>query len=143
MPGMQFLVFNLEAVEQSLEVIQGGKTGAKLVAFDAGPLTETSIIEHIQVVGDDEGDGTSRWALLDHNQSTYTTIIISEWINCLEALMDVDIVLKGAFLDGIMLLQQFFNLLLNISRYLLSAPATATDLLNSFKIHILDQRIQY
>ena len=54
------LIFDLKVVEQGLEVVLGGEAGVKQEAFDAGPFTETSIIEHLQVVGDDEWDDTSR-----------------------------------------------------------------------------------
>ena len=54
------LIFDLEVVEQGFEVILGCEAGIKQEAFDAGPFTETSIIEHLQVVGDDEGDDSSR-----------------------------------------------------------------------------------
>ena len=54
------LVLDLEVVEQGFEVVLGGEAGIEQEAFDAGPFTETSIIEHLQVVGDDEGNDTSR-----------------------------------------------------------------------------------
>ena len=58
--GILTLVLNLEVVEQSLEVVLSGEAGVEQEAFDTGPFTETSIIEHLQVVGDDEGNDTSR-----------------------------------------------------------------------------------
>lgn len=54
------LVLDLEVVEKGFEVVLGCEAGVKQEAFDAGPFTETSIIEHLQVVGDDEGNDTSR-----------------------------------------------------------------------------------
>ena len=54
------LVLDLEVVKQGFEVVLGGEAGVKQEAFDAGPFTETSIIEHLQVVGNDEWDDTSR-----------------------------------------------------------------------------------
>ena len=58
--GILLPVFDLEVVEKGLEVVLGGEAGIEQEAFDAGPFTETSIIEHLQVVGDDEGNDTSR-----------------------------------------------------------------------------------
>ena len=54
------LVLDLEVVEKGLEVILGCEACVKQEAFDAGPFTETSIIEHLQVIGNDEGDDTCR-----------------------------------------------------------------------------------
>ena len=53
-------VFDLEVVEKDFEVVLGSEACIKQEAFDAGPFTETSIVEHLQVVGDDEGDDSSR-----------------------------------------------------------------------------------
>ncbi len=58
--GKLLPVFDLEVVEEGLEVVLGCEAGIEQKTFDAGPLTETSIIEHLQVVGDDEGNDTSR-----------------------------------------------------------------------------------
>ena len=58
--GKLFLVFDLEVVEQGFEVVLCCEACIEQEAFDAGPLTETSIVEHLQVVGDDEGDDTNR-----------------------------------------------------------------------------------
>ena len=54
------LIFDLEVVEEGLEVVLCCEACIEQEAFDAGPFTETSIIEHLQVVGDDEGDDSSR-----------------------------------------------------------------------------------
>lgn len=58
--GMLFLVLDLEVVEQGLEVVLGGETGVQQEAFDAGPFSKASIVEHLQIVGDDEGDDSCR-----------------------------------------------------------------------------------
>ena len=58
--GILLPVFDLEVVEKGLEVVLGCEACIKQETFDAGPFTETSIIEHLQVVSDDEGDDTSR-----------------------------------------------------------------------------------
>ena len=41
------LVFDLEVVEKGFEVVLGCEAGVEQEAFDAGPFTETSIIEHL------------------------------------------------------------------------------------------------
>ena len=43
--GMSTAVFDLEVVEQSLEVVLGCEACVEQEAFDAGPFTETSIVE--------------------------------------------------------------------------------------------------
>ena len=57
--GILLPVFDLEVVEKGLEVVLGCEAGIEQKTFDAGPLPETSIVEHLQVVGDDEGDDSS------------------------------------------------------------------------------------
>ena len=58
--GILLPVFDLEVVEKCLEVVLGCEACIEQETFDAGPLTETSIVEHLQVVGNDEGDDSSR-----------------------------------------------------------------------------------
>ena len=58
--GILLAVLDLKVVEKGFEVVLGGEAGIEQKAFDTGPFTETSIIEHLQVVGDDEGNDTSR-----------------------------------------------------------------------------------
>ncbi len=53
-------VLDLEVVEQGLEVVLRREACIEQEALDAGPFTEASIVEHLQVVGDDEGDDSSR-----------------------------------------------------------------------------------
>ena len=48
---MLFLVFDLKVVEKGFEIVLGRKAGVKQETFDARPLSETSIVEHLQVVG--------------------------------------------------------------------------------------------
>ena len=57
---MLFLILDLEVVEQGLEVILGCEACVKQEAFGAGPFSKASIVEHLQIVGDDEGDDSSR-----------------------------------------------------------------------------------
>lgn len=45
--GKLLPVFDLEVVEQGLEVVLGCEACVKQEAFDAGPFTETSIVEHL------------------------------------------------------------------------------------------------
>ncbi len=44
----------MKVVEQGLEVVLSGEACVEQEAFDEGPFTETSIVEHLQLVGDDE-----------------------------------------------------------------------------------------
>ena len=58
--GSLFLILDVEVVEKGLEVVLCGEAGVKQEALDAGPFSEPSIVEHLQVVGDDEGDDSCR-----------------------------------------------------------------------------------
>ena len=48
--GKLFLVFDLEVVEKGLEVILGCEACVKQETLDAGPFSEASVVEHLQVV---------------------------------------------------------------------------------------------
>ena len=44
---MLFLVFDLEVVEQSLEVVLGREAGIEQEAFGAGPFSKASVVGHL------------------------------------------------------------------------------------------------
>ena len=71
----------------------GGETGVEKVAFDAGPLVETAVIVHLQIVCDDEGDDVVSQAFAEHYQATNATVAVLKRVDCLESLMEVDDVL--------------------------------------------------
>ena len=58
--GILLPVFDLEVVEEGLEVVLCCEACIEQEAFYAGPFAQSSIVEHLQVVGDDEGDDTCR-----------------------------------------------------------------------------------
>ena len=54
------------------------------------PLTQATIIEHLQFVGDDEGNDTTTQALFKHDETTYTPITVLERVNLLETDMIIE-----------------------------------------------------
>ena len=66
------------------------------IAIDMAPLTQTSVIEHLQFVSDDEGNNATAQTLLEHNKTPHTTITILERVNLFETDMKVkDIFERG------------------------------------------------
>lgn len=95
------MVLDLEIVEERLEVVLSGEAGVEEITTNAGPLAKASVVEQFQVIGNDEGHDASRETFLEHDQATDAAIAVLEGVDRLEALMEVDDVLDGVLLDGI------------------------------------------
>ena len=114
--GILLPVLDAEVVEQDFEVVLGGQTGVKEVALDAGPFLQTTIIEQLQVVGDDEWDDIGGKTLFKHNQASHSAISVLERMDGFEPLMKVDDVFKGMLLGHIVFFKQVFHLAVNVGR---------------------------
>ncbi len=53
-------------------------------------ILQITIIEHLQFVGDDEGNDTTTQALFKHDETTYTPITVLERVNLLETDMIIE-----------------------------------------------------
>jgi hypothetical protein len=82
-------------------LILGGETGICEVAINVTPLMKSAIIEHLQIICDDEGDDVVSEAFHEHNEATYASIAILEGMNLLEADMEIKDVFEGLALDGV------------------------------------------
>ena len=82
-------------------LILGGETGICEIAINVTPLMKSAIIEHLQIICDDEGNDAICEAFLEHNEATYASIAILEGMNLLEADMEIKDVFEGLALDGV------------------------------------------
>ena len=82
-------------------LILGGEAGVCEVAVNMAPLMKTAIIEHLQIICDDEGNDAICEAFLEHDETAYTSVAILEGMNLLEADMEIKDVFEGLALDGV------------------------------------------
>ena len=84
------LILDSEIVKYGFIVVLCGETGVCKIAIDMPPLTQATIIEHLQFVGDDEGNDTTTQALFKHDETTYTPITVLERVYLLETDMKIE-----------------------------------------------------
>jgi len=73
------------------------QTGICQISFFVVPFLQSTIIEHLQIVLNDERNNIVFQALLKHDQSAHTTVSILKWMNPLKLHMEVQNILKGLF----------------------------------------------
>ena len=90
------------------------------------PFLQSTIIEHLQIVLNDERNNIVFQALLKHDQSLPTmTVSILKWMNPLKLHMEVQNILKGLFFFGAVFRQQGFHFIGNFSGRAVSLPPTS------------------
>ena len=67
-------VFDSEIVEYCLILVLCRQAGVGQVAVDVAPFTKSSVVEHLQLVGDDKRYDGAMQTFLEHDEATYTTI---------------------------------------------------------------------
>ena len=92
------------------------QTGICQISFFVVPFLQSTIIEHLQIVLNDERNNIVFQALLKHDQSAHTTVSILEWVNLLKLHMEVQNILKGLFFFGAVFRQQGFHFIGNFFR---------------------------
>jgi hypothetical protein len=65
------------------------------------PFVETSVIEHLQIVCNDEGDDAISEAFFEHDEASYSTITILKRMNLLETHMKIEDIFKRLLFDDI------------------------------------------
>ena len=82
-------------------LILGGETGICEVAINVTPLMKSAIIEHLQIICDDEGNDAICEAFFEHDETAYTPVAILEGMNLLEADVKVENIFEGLALDSV------------------------------------------
>ena len=73
------------------------EAGVGQESVDVAPLPQTAIIEKLEVVGDDERHNTVSQTLLEHQQTSHTTIAVLERMNLLETHVEFEDVVQRPF----------------------------------------------
>lgn len=84
------LIFNPIVLENLHKPVLSRQTGVHEVAFEIIPLTQASVVEHLQVIRDNERDDIVAQAFLEKKQAPYSTIAILEWMDALKSDMEVN-----------------------------------------------------
>ena len=75
---------------------------------------QPTVIEHLQGIGNDKWYDACSEALLEHDEPPHSAIAVLKRMNRLEAMMEVDDVLKGVFLVLVVFGKQGFHLAVNL-----------------------------
>ena len=84
----------LKIVQQAFITILGCKASVGQIAIDVPPLTQSSVVEHFQFVGNDKGNVPVVQTLLEHQQSPYTAIAVLKGMDSLKTHMEAKNVFK-------------------------------------------------
>ena len=82
------------------------KTGICEIAINMTPFAKTTIIEHLQFVGDQ--------TLLEHDESPNTTITILEWVYLFETNVEVKNILKSNLFLSVVAFYQSLHTIMHL-----------------------------
>lgn len=108
------LVGNSEVVEQRLVVVLCRKAGVAQILTHGGPLLQASVVEHLEVVGDDERNDASRQTLLEHHKSSDTAVAVLKRVDALETLVQVEDVVECLVPPGVVLRKESLHLTVHL-----------------------------
>ncbi len=89
------------------------KTSVGKIPRQSFPLVQTTIIEHLQFIGDDKWYNAVIQALLEHKQPPHTSVSVLERVYRFKTLMEIKNILKGNILSPLILFKQFPDSLTN------------------------------
>lgn len=107
-------VRNSEIVEQGLVVVLRRETGVAQIFAYGGPLLQTAVVKHLEVVGDDEGNDAGRQTLLEHHKASDTAVAILKRMDALETLMQVENVVECFVPPGVVLRKESLHLTVHL-----------------------------
>ena len=87
-------MLDFEVVKHRLVVVLCSQAGIEKITSDIIPLSQTSVVEHFEFIGNDKRHIAICQTLLEHYKTANTTIAILEWMYRLETLVQVDNILK-------------------------------------------------
>lgn len=94
-------VFYPKLIKQEFEWILSRETGIRQIAFDAGPVMQSVVIEHLQIVGNNEWYNSPAQAFAEHNQAPHSSVAILKWMYRLKAMVEIKNVVKRHCILGI------------------------------------------
>lgn len=108
--GRNGSVRNSEVVEQSLVVVLCRETGVAQIFAHGGPLLQTAVVKHLEVIGDDEGNDADCQTLLEHQEPSDAAVAILKRVDALETLVQVENVVERLASPGVVLCQESLHL---------------------------------
>ena len=73
-PNKSRLILDSKIIEYSFILVLCRKASVCQIAIDMAPLTQTSVIEHLQFVSDDERNNVTAQTLLDQNVGLHVLV---------------------------------------------------------------------
>lgn len=108
--GRNGSVRNSKVVEQGLVVVLCRKAGVAQIFAHSGPLLQTAVVKHLEVIGDDEGNDAGRQTLLEHHESSNPAVAVLKRVDALETLVQVEDVVERLAPPGVVLRQESLHL---------------------------------
>lgn len=108
--GCKRSVRNSKVVEQGLVVVLRREAGVAQIFTHGGPLLQTAVVEHLEVVGDDEGNDADCQTLLEHQEPSDAAVAILKRVDALETLVQVEDVVECLVAPGVVLRQESLHL---------------------------------
>lgn len=112
--GRMALILDSEFVEKEFEIVLRSEAGVGQEAFDPGPVAEAVVVEHFQIIGDDERHMAVAQTFAKHQQSSDTTVAVLKRMYSLKALVKIQNVVKRRVFFCIIFLQEGFDLSVDI-----------------------------
>ena len=81
---------DLEIVEYSFVVVLRRQAGVRQILPNLRPALQTAIVEHLQIVGDDERHDAVCQTLLEHHEPPDTSVAVLKRVDSLEALVQIE-----------------------------------------------------
>ena len=107
-------VRNSEIVEQGLVVVLRRETGVAQIFAHGGPLLQTAVVKHLEIIGDDEGNDAGRQALLEHHKSSDTAVAVLKRVDAFETLVQVENVVERLVSPGVVLRKESLHLTVHL-----------------------------
>ena len=125
------LIWDSEIIQIRLISILCSQAGIYQIAFFIVPLLQSSIVEHLQVILNNEWDDIIFQTFLEHNQPAHTTVTVLKRMDSLKLYMEIQNIFKGLFCFCVILCQQRFHLAGNFFR---QGSLHATNFIGQFLI---------
>ena len=95
-------------------MVLGGEASVHQIAIRVPPLIQTSIVEQLEFVSNDERYDIVCQTFLEHQQATYAAITVLKGMNPLEAYMEIDNVFQCLSPNVTVAANQTLHLLMNL-----------------------------
>lgn len=107
-------VRNSEIVEQGLVVVLRRETGVAQIFAHGGPLLQTAVVKHLEVIGDDEGNDAGCQTLLEHQEPSDAAVAILKRMDALETLVQIENVVECLVPPGVVLRKESLHLTVHL-----------------------------